>query len=226
MTIKQLKNIPKTLTIACANIQISPNKQNKLITFKLNDITIQIGKRKIIGIYSQQKVGKKKGAYLIEAKSKEELEKTIFDKRRDIYSRIDAAIVKVARALGIAIPLKPPSTIRYEDSLKGEEYIDNLPNDLTIHTPVVKKVYPDEVEFIKNRNLPEGGVAVANYLENRALEKVAPEIHQELKQIHDKLDNMQDQQAIITEFAYYLFKHRWLPEGIHLNKLIKQYLSR
>lgn len=66
---------------------------------------------------------------------------------------------------------------RSEDKIMGEEKISEIPKNMVFHTDIVKKVYNEHnVEF-------SSPAAASNYLKNRAIESISPEIVQELKHI-------------------------------------------
>jgi hypothetical protein len=66
---------------------------------------------------------------------------------------------------------------RSEDKIMAEEKIDELPDKMTFHSDRVKKVYNEKnVEF----STPAGA---CNYIRTRAIEKVAPELAEQLRSI-------------------------------------------
>ena len=71
--------------------------------------------------------------------------------------------------------------IRHEDDVKGEEFIDDLPESLIMHDTYFKKVYPKGVEL-------KSPIYVKNYISNRVLENLAPMICKELNRLHLKVD--------------------------------------
>jgi len=64
-------------------------------------------------------------------------------------------------------------THRKEIEIKGDEFIDSIPKDMNIHAETFKKVYDKGVEFLDEVN-------VTNYINNRALEDLSPELVKEL----------------------------------------------
>lgn len=66
---------------------------------------------------------------------------------------------------------------RSEDKIMGEEKISQLPDKMTFHSDIVKKVYNERnVEF----STP---AAASTYLRNRAIESISPSILEELRLI-------------------------------------------
>jgi hypothetical protein len=73
-----------------------------------------------------------------------------------------------------------------ENKVKSESAIDKIPQNLTFRNEQVKKVYMESnVEF-------SSPVYVANYLSNRAVEAVTPEISARLDSIRDNITRFQD----------------------------------
>jgi len=65
--------------------------------------------------------------------------------------------------------------VHSEEKIMSEDFIDMIPRKMKLHSPLVKKVYEEpNVEF-------NDSVSVVNYLENRAIESVAPDIVYALK---------------------------------------------
>ena len=76
--------------------------------------------------------------------------------------------------LGIYLRRKPRWS-RYEDFIKGEDYIDKIPREVIIHDTYFKKVYGKGIEFVK-ADKEEPTAHLKNYIKNRAVEDLAPEI--------------------------------------------------
>ena len=65
--------------------------------------------------------------------------------------------------------------VHSEEKILSEDSIDMIPRKMKFHSPLVKKVYNEQnVEF-------SDSVSVVNFLENRALESVSPDIVSALK---------------------------------------------
>jgi hypothetical protein len=79
---------------------------------------------------------------------------------------------------------------RSEDKVMNEEMIDKIPLKMAFHTDIVKKVYNEHnVEF-------KGPGAAANYMSNRILEKVCPDISEALRELATAQIN-QEKQALV-----------------------------
>jgi len=80
---------------------------------------------------------------------------------------------------GIKLNIDNREWIRQEDAVKGEEFIDDIPNNLIMHDTYFKKVYERDLEF-------KGPTYLKNYIANRAVEKITPEIIEEINNIREE----------------------------------------
>lgn len=160
--------------------------RNKLLFVKFtNNVTLQLGKDTIVGIYNQ-KQGNKKIVYEIKGETYEECGNNILLKAKEIQETIDKTIKDFCQRFGIRYGFEFKWE-RHEDWIKGEEFIDSLPKDMIIHDTVFKKVYGDGIEF-KGGIGQEGGVLVKNFLKNRALD--VPKIEEKLDDFNDKFNKI------------------------------------
>jgi len=176
--------------------QINICEHTKLISWKNYhpQITIQYGRTSLIGIYNQERNGSEKVWFEILGNSLEELETKIEKKRQEINERIDAALLDFAKAYEIKYPFNKPRQIRGEDGIKGDEFLDSLPDSMIIHDTIFKKVYRDNVEFKSGKGEPPSIVRAKTYIKNRALEEFSPVICQEINTTHEEIKNL----ALIT----------------------------
>lgn len=72
---------------------------------------------------------------------------------------------------------------RCEHGIHGEDYIDKIPSNLIINDTFFKKVYQEKAEF---KTIP----AIKNYISNRAIEQIAPEIASEINNTASQLQNL------------------------------------
>lgn len=168
----------------------SIGKRNKLLfvkNFKQN-ITIQLGKNKLSAIWSQNIIGGSKEIFLIKASSYSEVETRINEIKLNIESLIDSSLKDFLKISNIKYCDKP-IWIRHEDFIKGEEFIDSIPKEVLIHDTVMKKVYPEGVEFIGGKN-KEPTVYIKNYLKNRALEDFSPELVDAINNVNVRMDDL------------------------------------
>lgn len=161
------------------------SSRTKLISIKnyMPNITIQYGKTQLVAIYSQAKIQGKKQIYLLYGDSIKDIEKQIDKKRLEIKNKLDNALRKFGRQFNILIPYKKASWVRYEDFLKGEEYIDNIPRDTIIYDTHFKKVYGEGLEFTGYKG-EEPAVKLKNYIKNRTIEDVSPIIAKAIKEVY------------------------------------------
>ncbi len=160
-----------------------PNPHTKMISIKnyKPNITIQYGKNTLTGIYSQNIIGGEKEIFLIEANTIDDLEERINQIKAQIQEKIDDALDSFINRFNLRIPLKTPIWSRYEDFIKGDEYIDKIPREVIIHDTYFKNVYDEGLEFKNTKKGEEPTVHMKNYIKNRAIEDIAPGIAEELK---------------------------------------------
>jgi len=200
------------------------NAQNKLLFVKnYHGVTIQYGKNYLTGIYSD--IGKQ--AFLIEANSIDDLEERIDQKKKEILAKIDSALFMFIKEFNLGLPFEKPVWDRYEDWVKGEDYIDKLPKDLIVHDTYFKKVYGEGIEFMNKEAEPT--VHLKHYIKNRAIEDIAPEIAQELATIKEIVKGVLEVNAdtsrtfnsfskgvtpILSDFAINIKTHNKVLKGI------------
>jgi len=143
------------------------------------NITIQYAKDTLTAIYSQNKIGGIKEHYLIESNEFKQLQKAIDTKKQQIIEKMDKALTEFSKQFKVFLPLEKPIWKRHEDFIKGEEYIDKIPREVIIHDTHFKKVYGKGIEFIHG----EPTVEMKNFIKNRAIEDIAPEIAKEIKEL-------------------------------------------
>ena len=158
-------------------MELNINPHTKLISIKnfKKDITIQYGKNTLTAIYSCPILNGNKLVYEIERESTREITHRINEIKQTIQKRIDTALKEFSRKFDLSIPFKKPIWSRHEDYIKGEEVLDSIPRECIIHDTVFKKVYGKGIEFIGGKE-KEPIVHLKNYIKNRAIEDIAPEI--------------------------------------------------
>lgn len=174
--------------------QIKYNTHTKLIFLRYKGITLQIGKNTITGIWSQERIGKHKKVYLIESYKIKDIEERISQKKQEIKDKIDSAILEFINKFNLKLPFEHIVWDRGEDWIKGDDFIDKIPKETIIHDTYFKKVYPEGIEFIgKNPT-----ASIKNYIKNRAIEDISPEIAKELKYVRSKMyrDRKSDREKI------------------------------
>ena len=175
-----IQNIKHTIDFT-NKLQI--NNHTKVITIKnyKKNITLQYGKDFLLGIWSQPIIKGQKQSFIIESFNIKDVNDIIEKEKKAIELQIDNALYEFTRRFKLLIPNEKPIWSRYEDFLRGEDYIESLPEDLIIHSDIFKKVYGKGIEFIHSEKTPTPTVSTENYITNTALEKYAPEIAEALK---------------------------------------------
>ena len=149
-------------------------------------ITIQYGKNHITGIFSQNVIHGHKEIYLIEAHSKTDIETRIRAIRGEIRRKIDISIFHFIKSFNLhlkGVTRQKPIWDRYEDFIKGEEYIDKIPRDVIIHDTFFKKVYGKGIEFKQTDKKEAPGVHLKNYIVNQSIKDREPLIAKEINNI-------------------------------------------
>lgn len=186
------------------------NKHTKLLSIKnyKENITLQYGKNKLTAIYSQPIVNNVKTVYLIKRDSFKEIQDKITEIKEEIKQRLDKALIGFARKFNIKLPYERIVWTRYEDFMKGEDYIDKIPKDVIIHDTIFKKVYGKGIEFIKHGK-EEPIVHYKNYIKNRAIEDIAPKIAEEIGCFKEVVTTYQEQ---LKGYAVEIKNHRKVQE--------------
>ena len=164
-------------TIELTN-KLQINNHTKVITIKnyKENITLQYGKDFLIGIWSQPIIKGHKQSFIIESFNIKDVNDIIEKEKKVIELQIDNALYSFTKDFDLTLPKEKPIWSRYEDFLRGEDYIEKLPENLIIHADIFKKVYGKGIEFIHSEKTPNPTVSTENYIKNRALESFAPEI--------------------------------------------------
>jgi hypothetical protein len=177
------------------------NSQNHIIdipNYRSTGISLQVCKSKLIGIYSQVYSNGKKYWYRITRDSDEEINKVIEAKKEEIKDKIDSALKMFCEEFNLGFRFENPIWLRSETAIHGDDYIDRIPRDLIVHNTIFKKVYKDDLEF-KSGKGEEPVVHLKNYITNRAIEKISPEIAKELSEIKNERIEFNKSLALYTE---------------------------
>lgn len=166
------------------NFNFTPH--TRLISIKdYKGITIQYGKDHITGIFSQNIIHGHKETYLIETYSKEDLVIRINQIIDKIRKKTDNAINSFINTFNLRLEAaRKPIWDRYEDFIKGEEYIDSIPRDTIIHDTYFKKVYGKGIEFKQTPKKEEPGIHLKNYIINQSIRDREPLIANEISNIY------------------------------------------
>jgi len=177
------------------------NPQNHIIdiaNYRNSGISLQVCKEKLIGIYSQVYSNGKKYWYKIERETDNEINAVIEAKKEEIKDKIDNAMLMFCEEFKLNFRFEKPIWLRSETAIHGDDYIDRIPRDLIIHDTIFKKVYKDDLEF-KSGKGEEPVVHLKNYITNRAIEKIAPEIARELSSLRDDLTALTHENRLMAE---------------------------
>jgi hypothetical protein len=175
--------------------------QNHIIdvaNYRNSGISLQVCKNNLIGIYSQVYSNGKKYWYKIERDTDEEINQVIEAKKEEIKEKIDNAMLMFCEEFKLNFRFEKASWLRSETAIHGDDYIDRIPRELIIHDTIFKKVYKDDLEF-KSGKGEEPIVHLKNYITNRAIEKISPEIARELAEIRFERNDFREALALYTE---------------------------
>lgn len=153
------------------------SKANGLTYWRHGAVTLQVSKRLITGIWSQ---GRSRKTWKIHYDSVNALEDDLNAVKSKIRLQIVESIMAFAKLESLSL-IGDFRWSRHEDWIKGEDYIDKIPQDLIIHDTVFKKVYGEGVEFIGSTSEPTG--EVKQYIKNRVVESFAPAINETMQEV-------------------------------------------
>jgi hypothetical protein len=172
-----------------------------LRTIKVNSrITLQVGRSCVMAIFSLKNDVGSKQWYKVPGNNIKALESFIDGKVSEIEKSLRFEVSK----LGLPLDYTKSFWLRHEDGVKNEEFIKHIPESLIIHDTFFKKVYGDELEF-------KSPIYLKNYISNRAIESVVPEIVNELEQIKLRLPepiNVPDKDAGWSVWRKYFYDNR------------------
>lgn len=200
-------------TIPKANI----NKHTKLVSIKnYEGVTLQYGKETLTAIFSQNIINGVKETYLIEAYSIKDLEERLFQKRDEVKELMGRALDIFSKKLNIKLRFEKPQWDRYEDWTKGEDFIDKIPREVIIHDTYFKKVYGEGIEFKQTPKKEPPVVHLKNYIVNRAIEDIAPEIANSINNVGNNLNNSIEKKLapVIDNLALNMDTHISVLKGI------------
>jgi len=213
-----IQNIKSAIDTFLSDTKISINSHTKVITIKgFRGTIIQYGRTNLTAILAQQKRGKYKQTYLIKSNDLEEIDKRIEEISNQFIDKLDQALLDFSRHFNINLPTERPKDTRGrgEEWIRGEDFIDNLPRDLIIHDNVFKKVYEKGIEFIGDKT-QNSTSRLRNYIRNRAIENVAPQIEDKLEIMDKRISGLQDGlEPTIKRFAAQIELHLNVLEGIN-----------
>ncbi len=155
---------------------------------KYNGVTIQLGKNTITAIYSQKIIKGIKQIYFIKAYSTDDLEERIDQLKDDIRQKMIDSLRIFCKEFRIDT-IGNPTWDRYEDFIKGEEFIDRIPVSTIIHDTYFKKVYGKGIEFKQTEKKEEPTVHLKNFIVNQSIKRHSPEIAKSIELLGNALLN-------------------------------------
>ena len=190
MEIKSSKSLPDEMRGCSLSWSMKPS--NKLIFVRdYMGVTLQVGRRTLTAIYSQEMKRGVKKTFCFKGEKLDDISDMLEEKKEEIKKIIDNALVSFARKFGLLKMNYKMKWSRYEDWIKGEEYIDKLPRDTIIYDTVFKKVYGEGIEFVKHGD-EEPVTHVKNFIKNRALEDASQLAHEQLLMIREGFDRVME----------------------------------
>lgn len=139
------------------------------------------GCRVIIRKHKAEVINKwyEKNWVLIEAENIKQVGEKIDERIKEMNQQCDNALKELIRTFGGGSDFKVLKQ-RGEHGIHGEDFLDKIPENMVIQDTIFKKVYKRKVEMYNP-------AFVKNYISNRAIEDISPEISKELKGINEAL---------------------------------------
>jgi len=135
-------------------------------------LVLQVCRSCVVAIYSLRGLDGRKVWWEVEVDGVRGMDEWVDGKVAGILGECLVAV----RGLGLELDFGGAVWIRHEDSVKGEEFLDGLDPGLVLHDTYCKKVYEKEVEF-------SSPFYMKNFIANRSIERVAPEVARELQEL-------------------------------------------
>ncbi len=217
-----IKNILSTIE-STGKRQINFNEHTNIISIKnyKPNITLQYGRDKLTCIFSQNIIYGHKETFLIEANNIDDIEERIDQKAKEITSRMDKALNTFIDKFNLRLEQeREPVWSRYEDWLKGIDFIDNIPRESIIHDTYFKKVYPTGIEYKQTKEKEGPSIHLKNTIRNQAIRDVAPAIEQELNTLREGIDKLGPVLEKIHEVTLLEIKNKKLHQKV-LNSMDK-----
>ncbi len=199
------------------------NKKNKIIIKNFYNLTIEINPTCIIIIYPSEKW------YLLKGSMPE-----INTRLDNIVTKIERKCIKeckkIVKLFKIKAYFNSKVWVRNEDHVKNEDFLGKIDPDLIMHDTVFKKVYPEGIEF-------KSPFALKTFVNNRAIEMVAPEIAARLDKfievmeknteaLHLEIYNKKLHQKVLESMDRSLIKFSSALEHLNSNILKVKYSGR
>ncbi len=170
------------------NIKVS-NFGSK-ISCKINRFPVMLDKNSITITYSlkietlNKKFKKeiKKAIYKIEAENIGDIDKKIKEKVEEIKKVCIETTERFIKKYGGEADFSKAKFIAHEDGIHAEDW---MPEEEIIYDTNFKKVYKNEIEL-------KSPLLVKNYISNRVVEEIAPDIAREIKNNNDSIEDVKE----------------------------------
>jgi len=166
---------PTPLSKPTFPMELKWSNYNSKVTTRINGITLMRDKNSITAIWSLKEFNKKVW-YKLSGNSLRDIQEHIDYKVLEIENRCMDAIKVFVKKYGGRAYFEARKWLRNEDAVHGEDYLDKISKDTIIHDTYFKKVYSDHIEF-------KSPTFMKNYISNRAVENIAPEIAKEISDL-------------------------------------------
>jgi len=158
-------------------------------------IIIRKTKAEVINLWHQ------KQWRLLEAESIDDVNARIDQIKQEMETQAVQAMEHFISVNGGFSDLVPIEKRKTEIGIHGDEYIDKIPPEMVIHDTHFKKVYKEKVEFL-------GEASVKNYISNRAVEQLAPEIDKSISKLNEGIEGIrQDNRETWQRYEKYIKAH-------------------
>ncbi len=183
-------------------------------TFK--GFTIEVNPSSIIIIYSSKKWYNIKGTI-------QEFNIKVDTLVKEIEDKCISKAKEISKLWKLKADLKKKVWVSHEDAVKGEEFLEKIDSTLVIHHPVFTKLKDYPFHF----KSPE---YLKNFINNRAIENVAPAIIQRLDKFTETLEleiyNKKLHQKVLESMDRSLKKFSYALEHLNSNILKVKYKGR
>ncbi len=207
-TLLNEKRIGSVFTTSKGRIKVS-NFGSK-ISCKINDISLMLDKKFMTAKYSLRlevfkdkfKKENKKAIYKIEANNINEIDKRIKERIKEIETKCIDAVKKFIKFYGGKADFDNVKFVAHEDAIHKEDW---MPEEAIIYDTDFKKVYPNEIEL-------KSPLLMKNYISNRVIEEIAPQIAKEIKEGNNSIETLKktivgDLNPILKDFTAQMRLH-------------------
>lgn len=171
-TLQKYKSMVAIFNTAYTYTPLNYDSEHKFEKFMFCTIRIKKHQVEVTNHYHHKQWRK------ITAESVEEVDKRISEVMDDLKEHSIKALKSFITLHGGKSDFKILNE-RCEHGIHGDDYLDKIPQELIIHDTYVKKPYKEKAEL-------KSTAAIKNYVSNRAVEKIYPEIALEINKLNQK----------------------------------------